>query len=122
MHNVFEMGFDILQRDGHFAAGIAAAQSKGEISEDHAAMLEDYMSTHHADEPHNIEALQKHLTESHILTEAHAPVHDMLRSAGLIKEEVDYHLPAHYDSHHHHGDKHYEAHHKPAHTHHHDEH
>ena len=84
-------------------------------------MLEDYMSTHHADEPHNIEALQKHLTESQILTEPHAPVHDMLRSAGLIKEEVAYHRPAHFDDHHHSDEYLHEAHHKPI-VHHHDEH
>ena len=47
------------------------------------------MSQHHSGEPHDIEALQKHLTEAHILTEAHAPVHDVLSQAGLLKPVED---------------------------------
>ena len=47
------------------------------------------MSKHHKGDGHDIEALQKHLTDAKILTEPHAPIHDMLRHAGLVKE-VEY--------------------------------
>ena len=55
-----------------------AKMQRGEMEEDHAAALEEYMSQHHTDQPHDIQALQKHLTEAQILTAPHAPIHDML--------------------------------------------
>jgi len=56
------------------------------------------MSTHHTDEPHDIEALQRHLTDAQIISEPHAPIHDMLRHAGLVKEiEPHHHERVHVD-------------------------
>lgn len=54
MHNIFEMGFDILTKDPEaFAEGlkIAAAAQRGELDvEDRsAAALQDYMSKHHSE-------------------------------------------------------------------------
>ena len=77
------MGFDLLQKDSQlFIDGLQQYAKMhhqgGEIEEDHAAALEKYMSQHHTEEMHDIEALQKHLTEAQILTKPHAPVHDML--------------------------------------------
>lgn len=80
MHNVFELGFDILQRDPQVMESIIAAKKAHgyEVDGEAQAALEKYMSQHHTGDPHDIEALQKHLTDAHILTEAHAPVHDVL--------------------------------------------
>ncbi len=59
------------------------------------------MSKHHSGEPHDIQALQRHLSDAHILTEPHAPVHDVLRHAGLLHEIEDshHHKADHYASH-----------------------
>ena len=46
------------------------------------------MSQHHTEEPHDIQALQKHLTEAQILTAPHAPIHDMLHQSHLIVRQV----------------------------------
>lgn len=99
MHNIFEMGFDILQKDAGLTEAIQHAKTHhGEMSEDRAAALEQYMSTHHTDEPHDIEALQRHLTDAQIISEPHAPIHDMLRHAGLVKEiEPHHHERVHVD-------------------------
>jgi hypothetical protein len=55
------------------------------------------MSHHHSGEPHDIQALQRHLSDAHILTQPHAPVHDVLSHAGLLHEIEDTH---HEGSHH----------------------
>lgn len=73
MHNIFEMGFDILTKDPEaFAEGlqIAAAAQRGDhdVEVRSAAALQDYMSKHHSGQPHDIEALQHHLSDAHILT------------------------------------------------------
>lgn len=88
MHNIFEMGFDILQKDagGVFESIQYAKEHHGDLSEDHAAALEEYMSQHHSGDMHDIEALQHHLTEAQILTEPHAPIHDFLQHAQLAKK------------------------------------
>ena len=44
MHNIFEMGFDILQKDAGLAESLAHAKTHGEIDEASAAALEEYMS------------------------------------------------------------------------------
>lgn len=59
MHNIFEMGFDILQKD---AGGILesiqyAKEHNADLSEDTSAALEKYMSQHHSSDVHDIEAL-----------------------------------------------------------------
>lgn len=66
-HNLFELSLDLLYKDS--AAFIDGLQSyakahHGEIEEDHAAALEEYMSQHHSGEAHDIEALQWYLTEA----------------------------------------------------------
>lgn len=86
------MGFDLLQKDPTlFIEGLkqyAKMHHQGEIEEDSAAKLEEYMSQHHTGEMHDIQSLQKHLTEAKILTEPHAPIHDMLHQSHLIVREV----------------------------------
>jgi hypothetical protein len=47
MHNIFEMGFDILQKDNGLLESIQLAKaqgSHGDLDEDSAARLEEYMS------------------------------------------------------------------------------
>ena len=45
MHNVFEMGFDILQKDPAVMESIIAAKKqRGEVDHETAAALEEYMS------------------------------------------------------------------------------
>mmetsp|Transcript_23665 Transcript_23665/g.29304 ORF Transcript_23665/g.29304 Transcript_23665/m.29304 type:complete len:202 (+) Transcript_23665:115-720(+) len=115
MHNVFEMGFDILQKDPAVMESIISAKkARGEVNPETAAALEDYMSQHHSGEPHNIEALQAHLTGAGILTQPHAPMHDMLTSAGLLEplsEEYIHDAPKHHHGHTHH---HHHSHHGDA--------
>ena len=83
MHNVFEMGFDILQKD----PALVAAMVSGEHEEDRQAALAEYMSKHHSGEPHDIEALQQKLTEAHVLEAPHAPIHDLMRAAKMVQDE-----------------------------------
>jgi len=67
MHNIFEMGFDILQKDPALMESIISAQKKaksGEVDPKAAAGFEEYMSHHHTGQPHDIQALQHHLTEA----------------------------------------------------------
>ena len=88
MHNIFELGFDILQKDAGFLEALSAAKQaqEGTMSEEHSAALEEYMSNHHVEEPHDIEALQRHLTEAQVIQAPHAPIHDFLQHAQLLKE------------------------------------
>ncbi len=106
MHNIFEMGFDILTKDTGIADSLAAVKQHGEINEESAAALEDYMSQHHVGEVHDVEALQRHLTDAQILTEPHAPIHDMLRHAGLVHEIPTPAGEKDKQHHTHHGEKH----------------
>ena len=84
------MGIDLLSRDASLAEGLQmyAKTHHGELDEDNAAALEEYMSqrSQQGSVQHDIEALQKHLTDAKILTEPHAPIHDMLRHAGLVQD------------------------------------
>lgn len=92
MHNIFEMGFDILQKDAGVLESIQyAKEHHGDLSENTAAALEEYMSKHHTGEAHDIEALQHHLTEAEVLTGPHAPIHDFLRHAQLVKDIEPHH-------------------------------